>query len=35
MLIRRLEGDLAGVTQVLFDGELVLRESTGPAPNGH
>jgi DNA-binding LacI/PurR family transcriptional regulator len=36
MLIRRLEhtlaGDLSAVTQVLFDGELVLRESTGPAP---
>jgi DNA-binding LacI/PurR family transcriptional regulator len=32
MLIRRLEGDLATVTQVLFDGELMLRESSGPAP---
>jgi len=31
MLIRRLERDLAGVTQVLFDGRLELRESTGIA----
>jgi DNA-binding LacI/PurR family transcriptional regulator len=31
MLIRRLEGDSAGVTQMLFDGELELRESSGPA----
>jgi DNA-binding LacI/PurR family transcriptional regulator len=31
MLIRRLEGDLAGVTQVLFDGKLELRESSGTA----
>ena len=30
MLIERLEGLTTGVTQVLFDGELVLRESTGP-----
>jgi len=30
MLIRRLEGDSAGVTQILFDGELELRESSGP-----
>src|SRR3954454_12868329 len=30
MLIRRLEGDLSDVTQVLFDGELELRESSGP-----
>jgi DNA-binding LacI/PurR family transcriptional regulator len=32
MLIERLEGVTTGVTQLLFDGELVLRESTGPAP---
>jgi DNA-binding LacI/PurR family transcriptional regulator len=31
MLIRRLEGEPAGVTQILFDGELELRESSGPA----
>jgi DNA-binding LacI/PurR family transcriptional regulator len=31
MLIRRLEGHLSGVTQVLFDGELELRESSGIA----
>jgi DNA-binding LacI/PurR family transcriptional regulator len=31
MLIRRLEGGLSGVTQVLFDGELELRESSGIA----
>jgi len=30
MLIRRLEGDRAGVTQMLFDGELEIRESSGP-----
>jgi DNA-binding LacI/PurR family transcriptional regulator len=30
MLIERLEGATTGVTQMLFDGELVLRESTGP-----
>jgi DNA-binding LacI/PurR family transcriptional regulator len=30
MLIERLEGGTTGVTQMLFDGELVLRESTGP-----
>jgi DNA-binding LacI/PurR family transcriptional regulator len=32
MLIERVEGGPAGVTQMLFDGELVLRESTGPVP---
>jgi DNA-binding LacI/PurR family transcriptional regulator len=33
MLIRRLEGDLVGgVTQMLFDGELHLRSSSGPVP---
>jgi len=31
MLIRQVEGAATGVTQMLFDGELVLRESTGPA----
>jgi DNA-binding LacI/PurR family transcriptional regulator len=31
MLIRRLEGEKSGVTQVLFDGELELRESSGIA----
>jgi DNA-binding LacI/PurR family transcriptional regulator len=31
MLIRRLEGEPTGVTQFLFDGELELRESSGPA----
>jgi len=31
MLIRRLEGDQGGVTQILFDGELEIRESSGPA----
>jgi DNA-binding LacI/PurR family transcriptional regulator len=30
MLIERLEDPAAGVTQELFDGELALRESTGP-----
>jgi DNA-binding LacI/PurR family transcriptional regulator len=30
MLIERIEGATTGVTQMLFDGELVLRESTGP-----
>jgi DNA-binding LacI/PurR family transcriptional regulator len=30
MLIDRIEGVTTGVTQMLFDGELVLRESTGP-----
>jgi DNA-binding LacI/PurR family transcriptional regulator len=29
MLIRRLEGDLQDVTQILFDGRLELRESSG------
>jgi DNA-binding LacI/PurR family transcriptional regulator len=33
MLIQRVEGGPTGVTQMLFDGELVLRESTGPAPD--
>jgi DNA-binding LacI/PurR family transcriptional regulator len=32
MLIRRLEGDLSAVSQVLFDGVLEIRESSGPAP---
>jgi DNA-binding LacI/PurR family transcriptional regulator len=32
MLIRRLEGDVPEVTQVLFDGVLDVRESSGPAP---
>jgi DNA-binding LacI/PurR family transcriptional regulator len=32
MLIRRLEGHQSGVTQVLFDGQLELRASSGPAP---
>jgi DNA-binding LacI/PurR family transcriptional regulator len=32
MLIDRLEDATTGVTQELFDGELALRESTGPAP---
>jgi DNA-binding LacI/PurR family transcriptional regulator len=32
MLIRRLEGDLSAVAQVLFDGVLEVRESSGPAP---
>ena len=31
MLIRRLEGISGGVTHILFDGELELRESSGPA----
>jgi DNA-binding LacI/PurR family transcriptional regulator len=31
MLIRRLEGEQSGVTQILFDGELTVRESSGPA----
>jgi DNA-binding LacI/PurR family transcriptional regulator len=31
MLIERVEGATTGVTQLLFDGELALRESTGPA----
>ena len=31
MLIDRLEDLTTGVTQELFDGELVLRESTAPA----
>ncbi|MFI6077807.1 LacI family DNA-binding transcriptional regulator [Actinoplanes sp. NPDC051343] len=31
MLIERVEGGTSGATQMLFDGELVLRESTGPA----
>ncbi|HEY0531011.1 MAG TPA: LacI family DNA-binding transcriptional regulator [Actinoplanes sp.] len=35
MLIERVEGGTTGVTQVLFDGELVLRESTGPRPPDH
>jgi DNA-binding LacI/PurR family transcriptional regulator len=30
MLIERLAGTPAGVTQMLFDGELVQRGSTGP-----
>jgi DNA-binding LacI/PurR family transcriptional regulator len=33
MLIRRLEGDPEGVTQMLFDGVLEVRESSGPAPS--
>jgi DNA-binding LacI/PurR family transcriptional regulator len=33
MLIDRVEGGASGVTQVLFDGVLALRESTGPAPD--
>jgi len=32
MLIRRLEGDLSAASQVLFDGVLDVRESSGPAP---
>ena len=31
MLIRQVEGAATGVTQMLFDGVLALRESTGPA----
>ncbi len=31
MLIRRLEGEPPAVTQILFDGQLRLRESSGPA----
>jgi DNA-binding LacI/PurR family transcriptional regulator len=31
MLIRRLEGEPGGVTQMLFDGVLEVRESSGPA----
>ncbi|MEV6849179.1 LacI family DNA-binding transcriptional regulator [Actinoplanes sp. NPDC051411] len=31
MLIERVEGGTTGVSQMLFDGELALRESTGPA----
>jgi DNA-binding LacI/PurR family transcriptional regulator len=31
MLIRRLEGEPPQVTQILFEGELRLRESSGPA----
>jgi DNA-binding LacI/PurR family transcriptional regulator len=31
MLIRRLEGEPGGVTQMLFDGVLEIRESSGPA----
>jgi DNA-binding LacI/PurR family transcriptional regulator len=31
MLIRQLEGDFTGVRQLLFDGELDVRESSGPA----
>ena len=32
MLIRRLQGGPGGRRQMLFDGALMLRESTGPAP---
>jgi DNA-binding LacI/PurR family transcriptional regulator len=31
MLIRRLEGNRGGATQILFDGELIVRESSGRA----
>jgi DNA-binding LacI/PurR family transcriptional regulator len=31
LLIRRLQDDFTGATQMLFDGELELRESSGPA----
>ncbi|MFE2134309.1 hypothetical protein ACFW9X_14060, partial [Streptomyces sp. NPDC059466] len=34
MLIRRIEGQqLSGPSQTLFDGELVVRASSGPAPS--
>lgn len=32
ILIERVENGTTAVTQMLFDGELTLRESTGPAP---
>jgi DNA-binding LacI/PurR family transcriptional regulator len=35
MLIDRVEGGATGVTQVLFDGELTLRGSTGPVLPDH